>query len=222
MECVSGSPSAYYSLAYNYYLPGWTPTGCPVTPSGSGNNGNAIGYTYTDVNNYGQAASYVYDKVNRVLCAQATSSNSAAKYNLQFSYDQFGNVSCVTTQYTQGPSCPAWSYSASTNRNSSFSYDAAGDVANDGAHTYTWDGEQHLSSIDGGSISSNALGWRVYQGALSYLTDPSGQLLAATGVRKTLPCPSPGASWRSTPLRPPIPCISITPTHWGQSSNGPT
>jgi RHS repeat-associated protein len=182
---TSGNSSAYYSLTYNYSLPGSTPTGCPVTPSGSGNNGDVIGYTYTDgTGSYGHSASYVYDTLNRLVCAAASGSSSAA-YNQEFSYDRYGNMTCVTNGYTFGPPCPAWTYNGSNQITLGFNYDAAGDVASDGVNFYSWDAEQHMTSINNGTLNMNfnALGWRVYEGAsgttLSYFTDPAGQFLGA-------------------------------------------
>ncbi len=46
---------------------------------------------------------------------------------------RYGNMTCQTNGQTQGP-CPNYSFSASTNRitTSGFTYDAAGDLTNDG------------------------------------------------------------------------------------------
>jgi RHS repeat-associated protein len=180
----SSNPAAYFSMAYNYYLPGSAPTGCPVTPSGTGNNGNVIGYTYTDsVNNYGHNAAYVYDTLNRLICAQATTNNNNtnANYDLVFSYDRYGNMWCSTNGSTNGP-CPNWSFN-SHNQISGFGYDNAGDVTSDGVSTYTWDGEQRLSSLTTNgtttTMASNAFDQRAYRtnGARTNWWDPQGQFL---------------------------------------------
>jgi RHS repeat-associated protein len=199
---LSGSPSGGYTLAYNYYLPGTTPTGCPVAAAGTGNNGNVIGYTYTDaVNNkaMSHSALYVYDTLNRLVCAQATSPNNnpTATYDLVFSYDRYGNMACVQNANTNGP-CPQWAYNPSTNQltTSGFTYDAAGNLTKDSsnltAHTYQWDAEGRVSAVDPGtsptwSFTYNAVGDRVQWaygssgGADQHLFDPAGGWLGNAG-----------------------------------------
>jgi hypothetical protein len=74
-------------------------------------------------------------------------------------------MTCQTNGQTQGP-CPNYAFSASTNRisTSGFTYDAAGDLTDDGTHSYQYDAEGRLISVDHGTTASyvyNALGWRV-------------------------------------------------------------
>jgi len=163
---TSANPSANYGLTYNYSLPGGTqPPGCPLNPSGtSGNNGDVIGYTYTDSLNstFSHSAFYVYDTMNRLACAQATGNHT---YNLDYSYDRYGNMSCVTNGQTNGPG-PNWTFDTSTNRisTSGFGYDAAGNLTADGTHSYQWDGEGRLVTVDNGAtivLVYNALGQQV-------------------------------------------------------------
>ena len=76
-----------------------------------------------------------------------------------------GNLTCTQNPATQGL-CPQYSFSASTNQisNSGYTYDASGDLTNDGTHSYQYDAEGRLISVDGGNTASyvyNALGWRV-------------------------------------------------------------
>ncbi|MBZ5563526.1 MAG: hypothetical protein LAP13_14035 [Acidobacteriia bacterium] len=192
------SPSNIYNLSYNYNLPGGTtPPGCPVTAAGSGNNGNVIGYTYTDAVNPGasHSALNVYDPVNRLACSQATGSST---YNLAYSYGPYGNVTCILNAYTNGP-CPQFTYNTNNRLTTSgFSYDNAGDVTADAANTYAWDAEGHVKSfVSGGATvtntSYNALGWRVYRstssGSVSYFRDPTGQFLG--GVLGLVECRHP-------------------------------
>ncbi len=136
---TSSNSAAYYSLAYNYSWPSGQqmPQGCSLTSQSSGNNGNVVGYTYTDseYSSLSHTALYVYDTVNRLACAQATGNST---YNLDFSYDPYGNMTCVINGSTNGY-CPQYSYANSpqTNRitSSGFTYDAAGDVTGDGTRT---------------------------------------------------------------------------------------
>ena len=107
-----------------------------------------------------------YDSINRLASSVATGSSI---HNLTFSYDRYGNMTCVTNQNTNGP-CPNYTFNASTNQvtNAGFTYDPAGNLTADGTgtgtHTYQWDAENRLKSIDNGSTATytyNALGQRV-------------------------------------------------------------
>ncbi len=66
---------------------------------------------------------------------------------------------------TNGP-CPNWTFNANTNRISTggFTYDAAGNLTADGTHSYQWDGEGRLVTVDNGAtivLVYNALGQQV-------------------------------------------------------------
>jgi YD repeat-containing protein len=64
-------------------------------------------------------------------------------------------MTCVVNGQTNGP-CPGYSFNSSTNQitNSGFTHDAAGNLTADGTgtgtHTYQWDGENRMTSIDSG------------------------------------------------------------------------
>ena len=85
--------------------------------------------------------------------------------------------------------CPQFTFSSSTNRitTSGYTYDAAGNMTNDGGHAYTWDAEGRMATVDAGSTATytyDALGQRV-EGDVAgnpenfYLYDPAGNLLNA-------------------------------------------
>ena len=201
---TSGNTSADYCLVYNYFSSSWTPpTSCPspssVPASGTGNNGNAMGYWYRDnVNPYSHTAAYTYDSVNRLTGACTLSGTQCATsgsnvYSLGFSYDRYGNMWCTGGDgggSAIGP-CPAWSYNANNRISTSgFSYDAAGNLLADGtgagSHTFTWDAEGRMASLTpyGGTTQTmtyNALGERVFLNTnipLTYLRDAAGNFLA--------------------------------------------
>jgi RHS repeat-associated protein len=180
-----------------------------VAAAGTGDNGNASGYTYTDtVNNYAMSHSalYVYDTLNRLVCAQATSPNNnpAATYDLVFSYDRYGNMACSQNANTHGP-CPQWAYGDSTNQisTSPCSYDAAGNMTKDCStvnnHAYQWDAEGRVSAVDPAkspppptwSFTYNALGERVQMvspgGTQELMYDPNGAWLGIYGALDLLP-----------------------------------
>jgi RHS repeat-associated protein len=205
---TSSNSYADYCLVYNYFSSWTAPSNCPqpssVPTSGSGNNGNVMGYWYQDSVNssFGHTASYGYDGVNRLNAACTLSGTQCATsgsnvYNLAFGYDQYGNMDC--TGGVGGGSaigyCQAWTYNSGTNQltTSGFTYDAAGNLTKDSsnptAHTYQWDAEGRVASVDSGStwtFTYNALGERV-QWASSSATyqqvfDANGGWLGEVGV----------------------------------------
>ena len=122
-----------------------------------------MGYWYQDSVNssFSHTASYTYDGVNRLTAACTLSGSQCATsgsnvYNLAFAYDQFGNMRCtggVGGGSTNGP-CPAWTYNTSNQLATSTgcTYDAAGNMTKDcstaAGHTYQWDAEGRVSSVD--------------------------------------------------------------------------
>jgi len=187
---TTSNATADYCLVYNYY--GTSPTSCALPSPGTNNNGNVMGYWYQDSVNssFSHTASYTYDGVKRLATAVATGN---ATYNLTFKYDAYGNMTCVTNAQTNGP-CPNWAYNTSTNQlsTSGFSYDAAGNLTKDSsnptAHTYQWDAEGRVASVDSGStwgFTYNALAdraqWAYTGGADQHLFDPAGTWLGNAG-----------------------------------------
>ncbi len=192
----SGSPSSNSCLVYNYFSTWTPPTVCPLPAqaptSGTGNNGNSMGYWYLDNTSSGFNTTVTngYDNVNRLTSAVATGNDT---YNLTFSYTQdgsngqYGNMAC-TTNASPCP-VPPFTFSAANNHvnNSGFTYDAAGNVTADGLHTYQWDAEGRLTLIDSGGanpihISFNALGRRASRNwpsgdVTGYWYNPAGEYL---------------------------------------------
>ena len=100
---TSGNNSANYCMVYNYYAGVGNPTTCTSTPTQatSGNNGNVMGLWYLDNVNasFNHTQAYAYDYLNRLSTAAATGNST---YNLTFGYDRYGNMTCVTNEYTNG------------------------------------------------------------------------------------------------------------------------
>lgn len=176
---TSAAPNANSCLVYNYYHGVANPSNCSIpSQATSGNDGNAMGHYFQDTSNpsLGHAASYSYDNMMRLATSAAAGS---ATHNLAFSYDRYGNMTCVTNQNTNGP-CPNNSFNSSTNQisNSGYVYDAAGNLTADGTgtgtHTYQWDAENRLKSIDNGATATytyNALGQRAEKAVGSTYTE---------------------------------------------------
>ncbi|HKO42112.1 MAG TPA: hypothetical protein VJU84_02390, partial [Pyrinomonadaceae bacterium] len=100
------------------------------------NNGNVLSVSYA-----GGGLSYTqtfgYDTLNRL-----TASHEGSAWSQTNSYDRYGNRSIVGS---------ALSFSAINNRitNAGYVYDAAGNLTNDGVHSYGFDGEDKIKSVDG-------------------------------------------------------------------------
>jgi RHS repeat-associated protein len=197
---LTGTSNGGYCLVYNYYADESNPTSCSTPTQGAKNNGNVMGYFYQDSvqSGFSHTATYGYDTVNRLITAVATGNST---YNLNFNnYDPYGNMTCVQNTNTNGP-CPQWSFNTSTNQLSSSTgctYDAAGNLTKDcstaAGHTYQWDAEGRVASVDSGSTWSfiyNALGERVqwaYSGGTNQqLFDPSGTWLGQVGSYDLVP-----------------------------------
>lgn len=151
-------------LVYNYYVDVQlqSPGTCAPPPQGKHNNDTVISLLDLDNVNSGlsHTEAYSYDGVNRLTSAVATGSST---YNLTFAYDPYGNMSCQLNGSTSGL-CPQYSFNQTNNEIMGYSYDKSGDLIGDGPHSYQYDGEGRLATIDNGSTLSNvynALGLRV-------------------------------------------------------------
>ena len=175
----TSNAGANYHLAYNYTWPTGQqmPNGCSLSSQPAGNNGNVMGYTYTDNTNnpFSHSALYAYDGVNRLACAQATGNSS---YNLAFSYGPYGNMTCSLNPYTQGY-CPQHTFNLNNHiADSGYTYDAAGNLTSDGTNSFTWDAEGRTTNSN---TAYDAFGRKVYYQVpwtyMSAVYDPNGDWL---------------------------------------------
>ncbi len=105
--------------------------------------------------------------LGRLVTSNQTSNGSSAQR--RFSYDRWGNrtgmwdatsggnqIQSITLQGSGG--IPTNQIASVTGEKSTvnFTYDAAGNVTNDGVHSYTYDSENRIVSVDGGSTASYA------------------------------------------------------------------
>jgi hypothetical protein len=114
--------------------------------------------------------------------ARVTTGNCGTGWSQTFTYDWFGNLN------KNGSMSFTPFYSSTTNRMTSFpggftpTYDNNGNATNDGLHTYTWDAEGRPVSVDGVSVTYDALARIVEKYASGSYTqvvyDPSGTKLA--------------------------------------------
>lgn len=157
-------------------------------------NGSLASQQITDPFNAAdnQNCTYQHDDLSRILSVGCTppGSTTPSVWQQSFYYDPFGNIQKSGTASFQP------TYMLSTNRMTSLpgftpSYDPNGNVLNDGTHTYTWDAEGKYVSVDGISLTYDALGRNVelgYPSEIFQLPDGSPILfkgqVARNGVLK--------------------------------------
>jgi RHS repeat-associated protein len=90
--------------------------------------------------------SFNYDEFGRV-----TSSYSYNTPEFSYAYDRYGNR-WQQNSLQSGPS-PSWSFNAN-NQITAFAYDAAGNLMNDGNHSYQYDAEGNVLNVDGGTTAT--------------------------------------------------------------------
>jgi RHS repeat-associated protein len=108
---------------------------------------------------------------------------------LSYDYDRYGNRWHQNVTQGQGPA-PQYTFDNSTNRisGSGVTYDALGNVTNDGFHAYAYDAEGRLITVDGGTTATyvyDAEQRRVRGPSQEYLYDLAGNavtMLSLTGV----------------------------------------
>jgi RHS repeat-associated protein len=91
---------------------------------------------------------YTYDEFNR-LTAAAERSGGTLTSSLTWNYDRYGNRWNQNVMVGSGPS-PRVAYSSSNNlATTSVGYDVAGNVRSDGLHSYVYDAENRIVTVDG-------------------------------------------------------------------------
>src|SRR5262249_45052629 len=156
--------STLLSLTYGYAAS----AGQSGATSTAGNSGQLMTISGT-VNSQSRGQGFTYDNVGRLLTASGWNTST----NRRFAYDPWGNrtgLGAATTGGTRLQNIPiATTGSVANNRiagvNSvSYSYDASGNLTNDGAHSYQYNGEGNLTSVDSGGGATNvydANHWRL-------------------------------------------------------------
>lgn len=163
----AGTTSPYTNrmdLTYNYIANSAGQMGVGTT---SGNAAQLMNISGT-INGTTESAAYTYDNYSRLVTSDQTSNGSSARR--RFAYDRWGSrtgvwdatsggnqiqsVSVQTVSFPGTGSAPTNRISAVSGTN--YSYDANGNLTNDGSHTYSYDSENRVVSVDGGSTASYA------------------------------------------------------------------
>ncbi len=146
------------------------------------NNGNILTWNGTGSQTF--ARTFTYDNLNR-LSTMSDSVSTQPCRGITWTYDPWGNR---TDQTVTVGSCFTFHQSMDVqNRLIGFSYDAAGNLLNDGTHSYSYDAENRMLSVDGGGTATfvnDAEGRRVQKtsGGQSrdYIFDVGGNVVAET------------------------------------------
>ena len=107
----------------------------------------------------GGHADFEYDEFNRLISA----SYPGMQTGIAYGYDRYGNRLSQTMTQGSGPQ-PQFSVDQGSNRINGFNYDSAGNLLSDGLHSYQYDAEGNVVTVDGGqtaTYSYDALNHRI-------------------------------------------------------------
>lgn len=151
-----GPQNGLVNLTYNYQAS----AGQMGAGSTAGNGGQLMTISGS-INSTTESAAYSYDNVGRLVTSNQTSNGSSAQR--RFAFDRWGNRTSVwdatsggtliqNVALAQSGGVPTNQIAALSNPGwyGTYTYDAAGNVTNDGIHTYQYDAENRMVSVDGG------------------------------------------------------------------------
>jgi RHS repeat-associated protein len=161
-QTATKSGNTLLSLAYSYdATAGQSGTG---TTAGNTHQMTSISGT---INGATESASFSYDLQRRLVTSSQTTNGTSAQR--RFAYDRWGNRTGVWDAVSGGTQIqsiemelfedyrfvPTNRIASVTSNNTviEYTYDVAGNVTNDGTHTYTYDAENRLVSVDGGTAA---------------------------------------------------------------------
>lgn len=159
------------------------------TDANGKNDGNLMQIVNNVDNNRTQT--FGYDYLNRLTSAVTTGNSSPTCWGQNFTYDRYGNLYQIAATKCSPPTLSLGLPSATTNRfvDSGFSYDAVGNMTNDGPPLntpYTYNADNQMTALstttmtyDGDGLrvakSNNKLRWRAPGGGpFITTTDSSG------------------------------------------------
>lgn len=138
------------------------PTSCPSIGKGYRYTSSWKGDRLTNSSDtvLAQTSTYGYDEFDRLTSRTVTTGTAQ---NFTWGYDRWGNRTSQIVTAGSGPQ-PQYSFNTANNRITGYSYDAAGNMTNDGYYSYTYDAEGNVTAVNGGSTAQyvyNALNQRV-------------------------------------------------------------
>jgi RHS repeat-associated protein len=148
------------SLTYNYQAS----AGQMGAGSTAGNAGQLMSVS-GQIGGTTESASYTYDLLGRLVTSNQTSNGASAQR--RFVYDRWGNrtevwdatsggtqIQSVTLEQSGGAPTNRLTSVTNSGNTVNYAYDSAGNVTSDGVHSYGYDAENRLVSVDGGSTAS--------------------------------------------------------------------
>jgi RHS repeat-associated protein len=129
---------------------------------GAADNGNV--QSIANNINTARSQTYTYDELNRVSTAKTTATSGTYSWGLQFGYDPWANL--LSTAVTQGSAYSFSVYADGSNRihntGGTFTYDTAGNLTADPVNSsYTYNAEGELTSAAGVTYTYDGEGNRV-------------------------------------------------------------
>lgn len=120
----------------------------------------------TDTVDSGRNMTYTYDSLDRLSNAKSAGSTNYPAWGLSFIYDRYGNRTAQSiSSGCTGLTCPTSSVTVSGSTNqitgSPYTYDANGNMTNDGVNTMTYDAENRVVSAPGTTYAYDGVGHRV-------------------------------------------------------------
>jgi len=110
-------------------------------------DGNILGVNDSANGNW----TYTYDDFNRLIGANQNSGHAVYSY----AYDRFGN-----RWQQNGPHTMLLTFSGANNRMDGYSYDADGNVLNDGVHSYAWNSDARPTAVARSFTTGSAMAAR--------------------------------------------------------------
>jgi RHS repeat-associated protein len=178
-----------FSLCYDFHLDTAVSGGpCNFSPYRTGDNGNI--FQILNEADSTRSAVFSYDPLNRLAQANTINTSGTNCWGEVYTLDAWSNL------YNRGPvsgmsGCNYESLGATastSNQLSILTYDAAGNVTNDGnGNTPTYDGENRMVTDAGVTYAYDADSVRVEKSSgTMYWPGPNGEYLAETGLTGTI------------------------------------
>ena len=180
---VSGS--SILSLCYDFHLGvAISQTPCSFNKQTTGNNGNV--FQIVNKVDSTRSAAFTYDTLNRISQANTVTETGANCWGEVYSIDSWGNLN-NRAGVSGMTGCTYEPLSASVNTNNQLSiltYDAAGNVTNDGlGNQPTYDAENRISTDAGVTYDYDADGFRTEKSpGTMYWPGPGNEVLAETDL----------------------------------------
>ena len=121
------------------------------------NNGNITQIIDASETSTSKTVAYVYDDLNRLTSATATSvASGQSTYTHTFTYDAIGNFTNKSDvgNYSYAGTNNANPHAATSINSVTHSYDNNGNLTGDGTWTYTWDHKNRLATAGNGSTTT--------------------------------------------------------------------